>query len=463
MDITSVFVGLFTGIVFAWLFYRQKSTVISGLESTVSGYQIQLSDLNTDLTKTRMENSSLVAEVSSLRKVSEQSLDDKAKLEELRNTYSKEQSEVARLKTQLELERSQTAEKIELLKDAEKSLKDQFKILATEIFEEKDKKFKEESKKSIESLISPFKDDLKDFRNKIEENGKSEHLYRGRMNKILEDFMKAQGKLSEDAENLTKALKGDKKLQGCWGEIVLERVLEDAGLCKDREFFPQLSKMDSEGNRYQPDIIVRLPENREIIIDSKVSLVAYERFISQDTEEGKQSALKDHIRSIKNHIKLLSEKKYESLDGISCLDYTMMFMPMEGAMLAALDEDPSIFDQAFKKKIVLTTPSTLMISLKTIEGLWQIEKQNKNSELIAGKAAALYDKFCLLLKDLQKMGYHLEKLQGIYVSTEKRLTSRGNLVDRCQELVEMGVKSSKSIPEKYLDASGGFIDEDGAA
>jgi len=449
MDYITLILGLILGAGAAYLVFRGKAKALELLT-------IQFNTLSEEYHSIENENSRLEVKLEDAQKFEHE-------CQNLRTQNSQLQSDVSALKTRLEEERKQSVEKIELLKDAEKSLKDQFKNLAAEIFEEKDKKFKEESKKSIESLINPFKDDLKDFRNKIEENGKSEHQYRGRMNKILEDFMKAQGKLSEDAENLTKALKGDKKLQGCWGEIVLERVLEDAGLCKDREFFTQLSKIDSEGNRYQPDIIVRLPENREIIIDSKVSLVAYERFISQDTEDDKQSALKDHIKSIKNHIKLLSDKKYESLDGISCLDYTMMFMPMEGAMLAALDADPTIFDQAFKKKIVLVTPSTLMISLKTIEGLWQIEKQNKNSEIIASKAAALYDKFCMLLKDLQKMGYHLEKLQSFYVSTEKRLTGRSNLIDRCQELVEMGVKPSKSIPEKYLDTSDGLIDESGAA
>ena len=255
-------------------------------------------------------------------------------------------------------------------------------------------------------------------------------------------------RISEDAINLTNALKGQSKTRGAWGEMILERVLEESGLHKGREYEVQTMYASGEGQRRHPDVIVHLPEGKDIVIDSKVSLKAYEKYCSADTDEKREKRLKEHLFSIRTHIKTLSDKRYEELDGISTLDFVIMFLPVEGAFWAAIESEQELFNEAFDKNIMLVSPSTLLATLRIINNIWRYEDQNKNALIIAKKAGDLYDKFVGFVEALDDVGLKLDKAQDSYKMARNRLVDgKGNLVRRTEELLQLGVKAQKELPE----------------
>ena len=358
------------------------------------------------------------------------------------------QTRMSELETRLEDERKNAEEKLSLLQGARDQLKLEFQNVANKIFEDKSQKFTEQNKENIEGVLKPMRDQLLDFKKKVEDVYDKESKDRVSLLTEIVHLKSLNERISEDAINLTNALKGQSKTRGSWGEMILERVLEESGLHKGREYEVQTMYASEEGQRRHPDVIVHLPEGKDIVIDSKVSLTAYEKYCSADTDEKREKRLKEHLFSIRTHIKTLSDKRYEELDGISTLDFVIMFLPVEGAFWAAIESEQELFNEAFDKNIMLVSPSTLLATLRIINNIWRYEDQNKNALIIAKKAGDLYDKFVGFVEALDDVGLKLDKAQDSYKMARNRLADgKGNLVRRTEELRQLGVKAQKELPE----------------
>ena len=332
-------------------------------------------------------------------------------------------------------------------KEAKEQMKLEFQSIAHKLFEDKSEKFTQQNKSNMGEILNPLKDQLSEFKKKGEDVYDKESRDRVSLLQEIVSLKELNTRMSADALNLTKALKGDSKAQGNWGEMVLEKVLEASGLQKGREYETQGSFSNEDGQRLRPDVVVHLPENKHVVIDSKVSLTAWERF-SSETEEQQELQLRAHIESIRAHIKDLSAKNYQDLYGINTPDYVLMFIPIEPAFLKALETDARLFGDAFDKNIMLVCPSTLLVTLKTIHNIWRFEYQNRNALEIARQAGALHDQFVLFAEALEDIGDKLDKAQRAYETAHKRLSSgKGNLVGRIQRLETLGAKARKSIPE----------------
>jgi DNA recombination protein RmuC len=378
----------------------------------------------------------------------------RAEFKGTREELSKLRAGYAELKTRQEEENKSADEKLRSLAESEKRLVEQFENLANRIFEEKHKKFSETSKESVENLLKPVKDQLEGFRKKVEDVYDKETRDRTSLFNEITSLKKLNEQMSADALNLTNALKGDNKAQGNWGEIQLERILEASGLIKGREYEVQVSAHNEEGKRYIPDVIVHLPEKKDVIVDSKVSLVAYDRYHSADSDEERQQAIKEHVASVRAHVNSLGEKGYEDLEGVNSLDFVIMFVPIDAALLLALEHDRDLTDTAFTKNVWLVSPMNLVGTLRIIYNIWRFEYQNRNAVEIATQAGRLHDKFVLFAESLQDVGRHIDRSQAAYDKAHKQLTTgSGNLVTRTQQLEKLGAKAKKRIPESLLHAA----------
>ncbi|HIG41869.1 MAG: DNA recombination protein RmuC [bacterium] len=358
----------------------------------------------------------------------------------------------AELKTMLSEQQKQNQEKLALLNQAREQLGLEFKNIANEIFESKQRTFKEQSQAHLDGVLKPLGEKIKDFEKRVEETYNRESRERFSLVREVRNLQDLNTRISKDAINLTNALKGDNKTQGTWGEIILERVLEKSGLVKGREYEIQVSLKNEEGKRLQPDVVVHLPEQKDVIIDSKVSLVAYERYCSSEDQDERAEALRQHIQSVRQHIKQLNNKDYQKLVGIRTLDFVLMFIPVEAAFAHAVQHDDDLFVDAFDKNIVLVAPSTLLATLRTIQNIWRYEQQNKNAQEIAGKAGALYDKFVNFVADLEDIGGRLGAVQAAYDKAHNKLISgKGNLVSRAESVRELGAKVSKTLPRNLVE------------
>lgn len=368
------------------------------------------------------------------------------KAEELQQQLRVREVALKEMQTRLEVEREQLAAQERRVKEQEQVLKLQFEQLATKIFEEKSQKFSEQNKAGLDGLLSPLREQLKDFREKVESTYSNEARERFA---LKEQILRLEGlnkQISDDASNLAKALKGDKKLQGNWGELILTRVLEESGLHEGREYVTQFSTRNDEGRLLIPDAIVRLPEGRDIVIDSKVSLNDYVRYCESGDEEERQQLLKLHANAVRNHIKALSEKRYEDLPELRTLDFVFLFMPVEAAFMLAVEHDKALFTEAFDKKIIIVSPTTLLATLRTVESIWRYERQNQNAEKIAKEAGGLHDKFVTLLAHLDDLGRAMERSQESYRKTVAGLSGHGGLMGRVENLKKLGAKAKKSLP-----------------
>ena len=354
--------------------------------------------------------------------------------------------QLAVLHTRYEEEVKSSNEKLAVLKDAKDELSREFKLLANQIFEDKSKQFSHLQKEQFDILLKPFREQITNFafqsKEQFNASAKDGHLLKDELHRLKE--MNLQ--LSRDALNLTNALKGENKTQGNWGELVLERILEESGLRKGIEYELQATLKSSEGDTYRPDVIIHMPQKRDIIIDSKVSLVAYERFMSEEDETLRCVVLKEHLKSISGHIKELSAKNYEKLQGINTLDYVLLFMPIEGAFHLALGADGEFFKRAYDNNILVVSPSTLLVTLRTIEHIWRTQRQQDHAFKIAGEAEAMYEKLVGFVDEMQKVGLHLQKAQESYDTSMNRLSSgRGNIIKRAENIVKLGVKPKKLL------------------
>lgn len=365
---------------------------------------------------------------------------------ELQQLLRERDVQLKELQTRLEVEREQLAAQARLVKEQEQSLKLQFEQLATKIFEEKSQKFSEQNKAGLDGLLSPLREQLKDFREKVESTYSNEARERFALKEQIVRLEGLNRQISDDAVNLTRALKGDKKLQGNWGELILTRVLEESGLHEGREYVTQFSTRNDEGRLLIPDAIVRLPEGRDIVIDSKVSLNDYVRYCESVDDEERQQLLKLHTNAVRNHIKALSEKRYEDLPELRTLDFVFLFMPVEAAFMLAVEHDKGLFTEAFDKKIIIVSPTTLLATLRTVESIWRYERQNQNAEKIAKEAGGLHDKFVTLLAHLDDLGRAMERSQDSYRKTVAGLSGHGGLMGRVENLKKLGAKAKKTLP-----------------
>jgi DNA recombination protein RmuC len=421
------------------LFKLSKSKLLSAhqhaIDSQKQEYLQQLSDLREQklIIQTRAEDMA-------------QQLN---KMETIQRQYADQSALVASLRTELRQQSHAAEDKIKLLEQAREQLSRDFELLSNRIFDEKTESFNKTSKVSLDNALSPLREQLKDFKQKVEDVYDKDSKERVSLLAELGHLKQLNQQISSDAINLTNALKGDNKVQGNWGEVILERVLEESGLHKGREYETQVTLKSEHGSNSRPDVIVRLPENKDIVIDSKVSLVDYERYCRADTEDSRKSALKSHTNSVREHIKGLSFKNYENLSDLRTLDFVFIFIPIESAFMAAFESDQAMFREAYEQNIIVVGPTSLLATLRTIQSIWRYERQNKNAEEIARQAGAMHDKFVGFINDIEDISRHIQRAALSSEDALKKLRSgRGNLVNSAAKLADLGAKTKKSLQIK---------------
>ena len=429
---------------------------VKELETTLYKKENELTTLKEEYSKVKTSLDEQKNKYEDFKIVSEKRIDElKQSIEnletdkkELQTQVNIDKATVSQLQTQLEEQNKAMQEKLQLLQNSEAKLKTQFENLANKIFDNNSKKFKEQSSESLGLILNPMKQQLNEFKKKVEDVYDKEAKDRSALSAELKMLKELNLKMATEATNLTNALKHDNKTQGGWGEMVLDKVLESSGLREGHEFTKQVSLRDDEDKLFKPDVIVNLPDNRHIIIDAKTSLTAYNEYRATTNEDEKQIHLKNHIKSIKEHIKGLSNKKYEDLQNINSLDFIFMFLPIESALLLALENDVNLYDEAFKQKIILVSPTTLLVALRAVENTWRYERQAQNIQDVYKRAEELYKKFTGFVEDLKKVDKGLQNARDSYDEAFKKLSSgRGNLVSQ----VTMLKKVSNIKPKKELD------------
>ncbi|EGQ7873128.1 DNA recombination protein RmuC [Vibrio parahaemolyticus] len=359
----------------------------------------------------------------------------------------------SRLETQLREQQARheqmnqaNAEKLQILEQAEVRLKQQFEHLANQLFEEKTAKVDLQNRQSLEGLLSPLKEQLEGFKKQVNDSFSQEAKERHTLVHELKNLQRLNEQMTREAVNLTQALKGDNKQQGNWGEVVLARVLAESGLREGHEYETQVNLQSEAGKRYQPDVIVHLPQNKQVVVDSKMALVAYERYFNAETDAERDRALSAHLTALRAHIKGLSMKDYHKLKGIQSLDYVLMFIPVEPAFQVAIQADPSLIKDAMEQNIILVSPTTLLVALRTIDNLWRNERQNENAKLIAQRATKLYDKLRLFIDDMEGLGGALDRANQTYQGAMNKLaTGRGNVIRQAESFRQLGVEIKRPI------------------
>ena len=368
-------------------------------------------------------------------------------------------AQVAALTMQLTQERNQSQEKMALLQNAREELTLQFKNLANDILEEKSKRFSEQNQQSLGQLLDPLKTKLQEFQGKVEQVYVQEGKDRSALAEQVRQLMELNKTVSQEANNLTKALKGSNKTQGNWGELVLERVLESSGLRKGEEYDVQESHTLEDGRRLQPDVVVHLPDDRHLVIDAKATLVAYEDYANAEDDKHREAALKRHLDAVRSHIKGLSDKNYQDLYGLKSLDFVLMFVPIEPAFMLAVTHDRELYMDAWNKNVLLVSPSTLLFVVRTVANLWRQEAQTRNAQDIAKRGAELYDKLAGFVEDMESLGTRLNQAQKDYDGAINKLsTGRGNVIRQAEMLKKLGVKPSKSLPTPMVEIANDAAD-----
>ena len=443
-----VFAGLLLYMV------RKNSALNLELQKTIRNVSELESKANQEVSALKRE-----IEILSKQKAEKQIETEKesAILNEKIETLNKEVLRFSNEKVQLASEKDALLEKLENQKkeieEIRQKFQAEFKNLANEIFEEKSKKFNEQNRHNIDEILKPLGEKIKDFEKKVEETYDKESKLRFSLKEEVKMLHESTQKISKEATDLTRALKGENKTMGNWGEVILEGILEKSGLQKGREYFVQASFTGPDGKRYQPDVVISYPGNKHVVIDSKVSLVAYERYINSENSADRERNLKEHLASIRRHIQELSTKSYQDIADLGSLDFTMMFMPVEPAFVLALSKDPELWNYAYDKRIILIGPTNLIAALKLVENLWQQEYQSRNVAEIARQSGALYDKFVLLLKDLSDIGKKIDDASTAHKNALNKLqTGRGNLIGQVEKIRKLGARAKKEIPQSFLNS-----------
>lgn len=438
----SLFIGLLAGVAVMWLVLRERIASARALER--GDNQVEIARLNERLIAAQDENKRLTTEVVNLASLRDQ----------LRAEQQRLSNQAAELTTNLESERTQSTEKIELLKNAEEQLTNRFKTLASEILEEKSKRFTEQNQANLNQLLEPLKVKITEFQGKVQEVYFQEGKDRSALAEQVKQLMSLNNQLSKDAHDLTSALKGQAKTQGNWGEFILERVLEASGLRKGHEYDVQESHTREDSSRAQPDVVVHMPDDRHLIVDAKVSLKAYEEYANAETDQLRDAAIRRHLDSVRGHIKDLSGKNYQQLYGLKSLDFVLMFIPLEPAFMLAQAHDSDIWQDAWKRNVLLVSPSTLLFVLRTVAHLWRQEQQSNNAQEIANQGGKLYDKLVGFVEDLENLGTKLKQALSAYDGAYNKFSGgRGNVIRQAEQLKNLGVKPTKHLPQKLIDST----------
>lgn len=449
-------VGIVFAAVVAWLVIRNlkanwQEQLLSQQEQGMQQERL-LEQMRQSESQVRIELAAHQERLVNLDRVEEELFAKEEELEKLRNQLARMQAEAQTRDAEMKLQQQHHEEKLAMFEQSREQLQMEFKQLAQKIFEENGQKFGQQQQEKLTTMLQPFRQQLGDFRKRVDDVYERETRDRQGLKQQIEQLQKLNQQMSQDAINLTNALKAESKTQGNWGELILSRVLEQSGLRSGVEYELQPSFTDEAGKRFQPDVIVKLPENKVVVVDAKVSLVAYERYCSSDDEGVRQQALQEHIGSIKRHIKGLSEKSYEQIEEIQSLDFVVLFVPIEAAFLTAIETDTQLFNEAFERNILLVSPTTLLVTLRTINNIWRHEKQNQNALEIAKRGGELYDKLVGYVEALDEVGRYIRLTQKAYDTAESRLhTGRGNLVNRAEQLRQLGARAKKNLPEKLLE------------
>jgi len=391
---------------------------------------------------------------STVARVEQQAQIDLALANSLRTERDEALQNAIRLEAELDSERKQGLGRIESLKEAKEALTNQFKNLANEILEDKSKRFTEQNAASLDALLKPLQNKLTEFKEQVNTSYGNEARERFALKSEIERLASLNLRMSDETRSLTQALKGDSKVQGNWGELVLESILESSGLRKGEEYLVQDSHTQTDGSRLQPDVVIKLPEGKSLVVDSKVSITAYARHAETTDPIVSEQELAAHIQSLRQHIQGLSGKNYSSLYGVGSVDFVLMFVPIEPAFLLALKTAPNLYQEALAKNIVLVCPSTLMATLRTVAHLWRQDHQNRNALEIAKQCGSLYDKFVGFVDDLEKLGQRLDQAQTSYHDAFNKLkTGKGNLIRSAEKVRELGVKPSKNLPTHLIESS----------
>lgn len=356
-------------------------------------------------------------------------------------------------KIQLGAQREKLQEQRELMHTLGGQFQQEFQVLAQQILEEKTLKFTQQNKDSLQQILDPLKEKISHFEQRVEKTYQDEAAERHVLKGVVEQLMRQSGEIREEANNLARALKGDNKKQGNWGEVILERVLERSGLIKDQEFKLQVSLLDNQGKRAQPDAIIYLPDDKHLVVDAKLSLLAYERAVNAQADEDRMVFIKQHVQSIENHVRDLAVKDYQALYGLHSPDFVLLFIPIESSLSLAVQHQPELFSEAWDRRVVIVSPSTLLATLRTIASVWKQERQNRNVLEIAREAGLLYDKFVGFLNDMEQLETLLQRASGKHADAMKKLSEgSGNVVRKIEQLKVLGAKTNKSIGDRYLDS-----------
>jgi DNA recombination protein RmuC len=462
-------IGILSGLLIILQFSRQKyenklssiqdeallklKALNEKIELNHSSYEGQINTLNTSNRKLEEEKKlikeSLEDKLKTLEKHTDETLDNISANYDLKLSSQEKmsKSKEEQLVSEFEIKEENLNEKINLLEESKIQMKVEFENLANKLFDDNQKK----SNINLTQVLTSFKDQLESFGKRANDIYSEETKQRTSLLTEIKTLKDLNNQISSDAVNLTKALKGENKVQGDWGEMILSSILDQTGLREGKEYDTQGSYVDKDGRTLRPDVVVHLPSKKDIVIDSKVSLNSYLSYTQSDEKDKKDIALKELLKSITNHIKGLSSKKYEDIEGVKTLDFVLMFVPIEGAFLLASGEDKNLFKMAFDHNIMIVSPSTLFVTLRTIENIWRNEHQNENAEIISKKAADLYDKFYGFIKDIEEIGLNINRTQKAYDSAFSKLsTGNGNLIKRSEEFIELGVKPKKQIDTKKI-------------
>jgi DNA recombination protein RmuC len=430
MEIVFLVTGLLIGIVSAYLILKYRDSNPGKI----------------------FEERSLMLE-SDLKSAKEELSNEREKVLHFSTSLSRSEAEFNNLKSKLEEQKTE-------IEELHQKFTTEFKNLANEILEDKSKKFTEQNRENLDSILKPLNEKIRDFEKKVEETYDKESKQRFSLEREIKSLFELNQLMTKEAVNLTNALKGQVKTQGNWGEFILETILERSGLQKDREYIIQANLKSEDGKRLHPDVVINLPDSKSMIIDAKVSLVAYEVYCSSDNEDIKRTSLKDHIGSFRSHLKGLSSKNYQDIYQLESLDFVFMFVPIEPAFALALQHDNNIFYEAFEKNIIIVSPTNLLATLRTVANIWKQERQNMNALEIARKSGALYDKFQSLINDLVELGNRFKQAQNSYDEAMKKLhLGRGNLVSQVENIKKLGAKTTKSLPNSLLERTE-FTDDD---
>lgn len=457
MEILYIILSFILGAVLSYFMVKSSSVSREKYDELNQNFSQKEASFTKDFAEVSAENKAQALKIAEQAELTQSQSSEIRMLQSEKNNLIAQKSELSAKNESLQqLLESQKEEIVKIQEEARL----QFENLANKILEEKSLKFTEQNQQSLKHILNPLQEKITDFEKKVENTHKESIDYHAALRQQILGLREMNLQMSKETVNLTKALKGDSKVQGNWGELVLERVLEKSGLEKGREYEIQKSFTTEEGNRVQPDVIISLPDGKKMIVDSKVSLTAYERYINEESDEQKSLFLKEHVNSLKRHVEQLGNKNYQHLYEMESPDFVLLFIPIEPAFAIALNEDTQLYNKAFEKNIVIVTPSTLLATLRTIDSMWTNQKQQENAVEIARQAGALYDKFDGFVNDLVKIGKKMDEAKTEYEGAMNKLVDgRGNLITSVQKLKMMGAKAKKSLPEAIINRASSNLDQ----